>query len=804
MKRTAHGALALLFLFSAYAILFPSAAQEVLPVPPPPFKGQIGLSYKDSKPDFPHPVNAPKGAPNVLLVLLDDVGYGATSSFGGPVNTPTLDRLAKSGLKYTNFHTTALCSPTRAALIMGRNHHSVHTGVIMEGATGYPGYDSLVGKDTATVADVLRANGWNTSWFGKQHNVPDWQSSEAGPFDLWPTGLGFEYFYGFIGGDTNQWRPNLYEGTNPIEPYIGNLNYNLDYDLADQAIKYLHHHNAVAPDKPFLLYYAPGATHAPHHPRKEWVEKYKGKFDQGWDKVREETLARQKQMGIFAGSADLTTRSAGIPAWDSLDSDQKNLYERMIEIYAGYLEQTDYNVGRVVDAIQEMGQLDNTLVIYIVGDNGASAEGSLQGMSNEMTFFNGIPEDAKQVLARIDDLGTWKSYNHYPVGWAHAMNAPFQWAKQVASHYGGTANALVISWPARIKSTGQTRTQWHHVIDIVPTIYEAVGVPAPSSMDGVNQKPIEGVSMVYTFDHSDASSTRTTQYFEMLGNRGIYHDGWIACTTPPTPPWSPSGADVDPITGYKWELYDVTKDPTEAHDLAASNTDKLQQLQLLFYAEAAKYNVLPIDNSKTIRMGPGIRPSLIEGRTSFTYYDGDVRIPEGSSPETKNRSFTIRADLEIPAKGADGMIITQGGLFGGWALYLDKGKPTFKYNTVNLFHYTIASPQVLSPGKHTLVFDFKYDGGGMGKGGTGTLSADGKQIAQGKIERTVPIRYSLDEGLDVGEDTGTPVDLSYDVPFKFTGKISKVSIDLKPMEAATALENRKIQGEAAVARALAE
>jgi arylsulfatase A-like enzyme len=791
-----------MWIFSALLIAVSAFAQETLPQHPAPFKGKIGLSSKDSKPDFPKQIAAPKGAPNILLVLLDDVGYGASSTFGGPIDTPTLERLAKNGLKYTNFHTTALCSPTRAALITGRNHHSVHTGVIMEAATGYPGYDSLVGKDTATIAEVLKQHGWNTSWFGKQHNVPDWQSSEAGPFDLWPTGLGFEYFYGFIGGDTNQWRPNLYEGTKPVEPYIGKADYNLDYDLADQAIKYLHHHYAVAPDRPFFLYYAPGATHAPHHPRKEWVDRYKGKFDQGWDQVRIETLTRQKKLGIFPDSADLTARSAGIPGWDGLSADQKRLYERMMEVYAGYLSQTDYNVGRVVDAIQEVGQLDNTLVIYIVGDNGASSEGSLQGMSNEMTFFNGIPEDLKQALASIDDLGTWKSYNHYPVGWAHAMDAPFQWAKQVASHYGGTANGLVISWPAKIKDVGQMRTQWHHVIDIVPTIYEATGMSAPSSVNGVDQKPIEGVSMTYTFDHKDTPSTRTTQYFEMLGNRGIYQDGWIAATTPPTPPWSPGGADVDPITGYKWELYDVTKDPTEAHNVAANNTEKLQEMQLLFYAEASKYSVLPIDNSKTARMGPGIRPSLIEGKTRFTYYDGDTRIPEGSSPETKNRSFSIKADVEIPAKGADGMIVTQGGLFGGWALYLEKGKPTFFYNTVNIYHYTVAAPEVLPPGKHSLVMDFKYDGGGLGKGGTATLSADGKQIGQGKIERTVPIRYALDEGLDVGEDTGTPVNLTYDVPFKFTGKINNVEIDLKPVEPATAQENKERLGEAAVAKGL--
>jgi arylsulfatase len=414
-------------------------------------------------------------------------------------------------------------------------------------------------------------------------------------------------------------------------------------------------------------------------------------------------------------------------------------------------------------------------------------------MSNEMTFFNAIPEDYKEVLAHIDDLGTWKSYNHYPAGWAHAMDAPFQWNKQVASHYGGTANGLVISWPAKIKNVGQMRTQWHHVIDIVPTIYGAAGVPVPSSVNGVDQKPIEGVSMLYSFDDQDAPSTRTTQYFEMLGNRGVYHDGWIACTTPAGPPWDPNAPDVDPITGYKWELYNVVNDPTEAHNLADAHADKLQELQLLFYAEASKYQVLPIDNSKTVRMGPGIRPSLIEGRTSFTFHEGDTRIPEGSSPATKNRSFSIQADLEVPQNGANGMIITQGGLFSGWALYLENGKPTFHYNTVNKFHYTITSPEVLQPGKHTLVFDFKYDGGGLGKSATGTLSADGKQIADGKIAHTVPIRYALDEGLDVGEDTGTPVNLTYDVPFKFTGKIYKVTVDLKPQDKTSADASKAAQ-----------
>lgn len=763
-------------------------AQEVLPIPPPPFKGKIEKSYKDSIPDFPQPTHAPKGSPNVLLILLDDAGFGSSGTFGGPINTPTLDRLAKEGLRFNDFHTTALCSPSRAALLTGRNHHTAHTGVIIEAATGYPGYDSLIGKDTATVGEILKQHGWSTSWFGKDHNVPDWQSSQVGPFDLWPTNQGFEYFYGFIGGDTNQWRPNTYEGTKPIEPYIGNPNYNFDYDIADQAIKWLRTQHSIAGDKPFLLYYAPGATHAPHQPRKEWVDKYKGKFDQGWDKVREETLARQIKLGIVPKGTKLTTRNEGIPAWDSLDADQKRLYAHMEEIYAGYMEQTDYNIGRVIDELRRSGQLDNTLVIYIVGDNGASAEGSLQGLANEMTFFNQVKENVKDLLDHMNDIGTWKTYNHYPVGWAHAMDAPFQWTKQIASHFGGTRNGMVISWPAGIKDKGGIRSQFHHIIDIAPTILDVTHVREPSMVNGVKQKPMEGVSMVYTFANPKAPSKRNTQYFEMLGNRAIYHDGWVAATTPAGPPWDPGAPDVDPITGYNWELYHVSDDFSEANDLAKQNPDKLKELQDLFYKEAAKYNVLPIDNSKTARMGPGIRPSLTEGRESFTYYDGMTRIPEGASPETKNRSFSITATVDAGNKD-QGVLVTQGGLFGGWALLLHDGKPSFHYNFVNMEHYEVTSSQSLSSGKHTITVDFKYDGGGIGKGGLAVLSVDGKQVAQGRIEKTVPIRYALDEGLDVGMDTGTPVSLDYDVPFKYTGKLDKVTINLKPMDNKTAQLN---------------
>jgi len=758
-----------------------ASAQEVLPAPPPPFKGQIGLSVKDSKSDFPLPVKAPKGAPNVVIILLDDVGYGASSTFGGPCDTPTLNKLAKNGLRYTQFHTTSISSPTRASLLTGRNHHTVHTGNIMELATGFPGYDSVMGRDTATIAEILKQKGWNTAWFGKNHNVPDWQNSQAGPFDLWPTGLGFEKFYGFIGAETDQWRPAVFDGTKPVEPYLGNSDYNFDYDLADQAIEWVRAQKAVAPDRPFFLYYAPGATHSPHHPKKEWIAKYKGKFDQGWDKVREETLARQKKLGIVPANTKLTERTRGLPAWNSLNAEQKQLSAYMMEIYAGYLSQTDYNAGRVLDAIDKLGQMDNTLVIYICGDNGASGEGMIQGSYNELAMINMIPEDYKEILKQKDNLGTWKTHNHYPAAWAHAMNAPFQWVKTFASHYGGTANGMVISWPTRIKDKGGIRPQWHHVIDIVPTLYEATGIEQPSSVNGVAQKPIEGVSMAYSFDNPNAPSTRHTQYFEVFAHRAIYHDGWLACTTPA---YGGTWEDqtkfkrVDVINGYKWELYNVDKDFSEAVNLADKYPDKLHDLQLLFYAEAAKYNVLPLDDSGSERSDPSIRPSLTRGRTEFTYTGPVKRIPEGAAPDIKNKSFSITADVVLPKGNEQGVLVTQGGLSGGYALMFESGRPGFYYNLANVAHYSIVSKHALKPGKHTVVFDFKYNGGGIGKGGTGTLSVDGKQVAQGRIDRTTPFRFSLDETFDVGEDTGTPVSLDYDVPFKFTGQIEKVVINL--------------------------
>jgi arylsulfatase len=776
-------------------------AQQVLPRPEQPFGGKIGRTTKDSVKDFPKEVAAPKGAPNVLLILTDDVGFGASSTFGGPIPTATMDRLAKNGLRYNQFHTTALCSPTRAALLSGRNHHSAATGVIMEAGTGFPGYNTLMPKSAGTFAEILKQNGWNTSWFGKNHNVPDWHSSQAGPFDLWPTGLGFEYFYGFVGGDTNQWQPAIFEGTKPIEPPHDAKNYFFDTDMADKAIAWIRMQHAVAPGKPFLAYYAPGTAHAPHHAPKEWIARFKGKFDQGWDKVREQTFARQKALGIVPADAKLTPRAPGIPAWDSLNADQKKVYARMMEVYAAALAHADHQMGRILDVIEAQGELDNTLVVYIQGDNGASAEGGPQGLLNEMTFFNAIPEDFREVLRRMDELGGPKTFNHYPIGWAHAMDTPFQWTKQIASHFGGTRNGLVVSWPARIKDKGGIRTQFHHVIDIMPTILEAAGVATPTSINGVVQKPVEGVSMAYTFDAPTAASKRTTQYFEMLGNRAIYHDGWVAATTPPTPPWSSEGSSLG-VEEYKWELYNVREDFSQANDLAAKEPARLKELQDLFWKEAEKYSVLPIDNSKVERLDVSNRPSLTTGRTQFTYYPGLLRIPEGAAPDIKNKSFRISAELEVPAGGAQGMLLTHGGRFAGYGLYVLDGKPVFTYNLAGVARYSVVGKETLKPGKRTVVFDFKYDGGGLGKGGAGTMRVDGRTVATGRIERTLPFRLSLDETLDCGEDTGTPVAENYRVPFRFTGLLRKVTIDIAPAPL-TAADQRRLDAskvEIAVAR----
>jgi arylsulfatase A-like enzyme len=756
-----------------------------LPYPEAPFKGKIERLVADSVPDFPAAVQPPEGAPNVLLILTDDVGIGATSTFGGPIPTPNFDRVANAGLKYTMFHTTALCSPTRAALIAGRNHHTCSSGSITEFATGFPGYNSVVSKSCGTVGQILRGNAYNTSWFGKMHNVPDWMSSKAGPFDLWPTGLGFEYFYGFIGGDSDNWHPALYENIQPIEPYLGKPDYILNTDLADKAISWMRMQQAVAPDKPWLLYYAPGTAHAPHHAPKDWIDKFKGQFDQGWDKVREETLERQKQLGIFRESTELTPRPEQIQAWDSLSADEKRLFARMMEVYAGALHHADYEIGRIMDAIEESGQAENTLVIYIMGDNGASAEGSLQGTTNEVaTAGNGIEEPLEFVLSMIDELGGPNTYNHYPVGWAHAMDSPMQWTKQVASHFGGTRNGLAISWPARIKQTGGRRHQFCSVIDIMPTILEAAGVTVPTTIDGVEQKPIEGTSLVYTFDDEAAPERHSTQYFEMFGNRAIYKDGWMASTTPLRLPWVTAAGVAEPNPDdFKWELYNIAEDSSQANDLAAANPEKLKELQEAFEVEAQKYNVYPLDSSFAARLDPAIRPSLSRGRSEFVFYPGLIRIPEGSAPDFKNKSWSIAAELDVPEGGADGVLATMGGMFGGWGLFILDGKPQFAYRVSNQPQhlYRIAAPDALTSGAHTVRVDFRYDGG-IGKGATVRMLVDEKQVAEGRVEQSVVARFSLDETFDIGADTGTAVvdDYAGKMPFEYGGKLKRLLVVLEP------------------------
>jgi arylsulfatase A-like enzyme len=741
------------------------------------FKGVVGRTYKESKPYFAPPVTPPKGAPNVLLVLLDDVGFGQASTFGGPIQTPHLDKLARNGLRYNQFHTTALCSPTRAALLTGRNHHSVNTGVIVEFATGFDGYNSIMPKNAATVAEVLRENGYNTSAFGKWHNTPEHETSNAGPFDRWPTGMGFEYFYGFLGGDTNQWDPALVENTTRIAKPQGNKDYHFTTDIADKAIGWIRDQQSVTGGQPFFAYFAPGACHAPHHAPKEWIEKYRGQFDQGWDKVREETFARQKQLGVVPAAAKLTPRPDCLPAWEGLSLDQKRLYARMQEVFAGFLAHTDHEIGRVIDAIDELGQLDNTLVIYIVGDNGASGEGGLEGSVNELRLFSLIPEDFQTNLKMIDQLGGPLTYNHYPAAWAHAGCTPFQWVKQIASHFGGTRNPMVLSWPKRIADKGGLRSQFHHVIDVAPTILEAAGIPTPALVNGVPQKAIEGGSMIYTFDHPEAQSRHTTQYFEMLGNRAIYHDGWIAAAFRGRLPWSvvapPNGLD-----DVRWELYHIDDDFSEADDLAAKEPQKLRRLQDLFWVEAAKYNVLPIDDRVALRVNPLTRPTVTAGRSKFTYYPGMVRLPELSAPNMKNRSYSITAEAVIPEAGAEGMLLTQGGRFGGHGLFVQDRKLVYVYNVAGAYVYTIRSDENVPPGEVTLRFELVRSVALPGAGGIGRLFINGKKAGEGKIARTVLNRFSLDEGLDVGEDTGTPVCESYQVPFKFTGTLKHVTIEL--------------------------
>ena len=768
-----------------------------LPPPDPKFGGVIKEKASESKPWWPPRVVPPKKAPNVLLIMTDDVGFSAPSTFGGVIPTPALDRIANAGLRYTNFHSTALCSPTRAALITGRNHHSVGFGVVGEIATGFPGYNSIIPVDKGTIGTVLKANGYATSWFGKDHNTPSYESSQAGPFNQWPNGMGFDYFYGFVGGDASQWQPNLFRDTTAIYPFEGNPGWNLETAMADEAIQHIKQLKELAPDKPWFVYYVPGATHAPHHPTPEWIKKIGDMhlFDGGWNKLRETIFANQKRLGVMPENAKLTPWPKELPEWDSLSWEQKMLFTRQMDVYGAFLAYADNEIGRVIQSVEDLGELDNTLIIYISGDNGASAEGMLNGTPNEFTTFNGVAVPVKAQFLWYPFWGSDKTFPHFAAGWAWAMDTPFKWVKQVPSHFGGTAQGVAMSWPGHIKDAGGVRRQFSHVIDIVPTILEATGVPAPDAINGIKQRPIEGVSMMYTWDKANANApTRhTTQYFEMLGNRAIYHDGWIAATTPATLPWELSTKPPpDVITGYNWELYNVEKDPTEFDDLAGKMPEKLKQLQALFYSEAKKYNVLPLDNTTLARWNSP-KPSLTAGRNVFTYSGELSGVPASAAPSILDKSYAITADVEIPEGGAEGMIVTEGGRFGGYGLFLSKGvagirrgKPVFLYNLLNLKR-TIWSGPELGAGKHTIVFDFKSDGPGLGKGGTGVLYVDGKEVDRNSMDHTTPITFPEDESFDVGQDTRTGVAMlqyRYDVPFKFTGKIDKLTFKLEPFEPA--------------------
>jgi arylsulfatase A-like enzyme len=841
-----------------------------IPPPPPKFGGVIKESYKDSKPWWPPRIVPPKGAPNVLLIMTDDQGYGVSSTFGGVISTPALDRIAKSGLRYIQFHSTALCSPTRAALITGRNHHSVGYGVIGELSTGYPGYDSVIGPDNATIGEILKENGYATSWFGKDHNTPGFQySTTAGPFEQWPIGMGFEYFYGFLGGETDQWTPYLFRNTTEVFPWVGHPGYNLITDMADDAIRYLRNLNASAPDKPFFLYYVPGGSHSPHQPTQEWIDKFHGKFDMGWEKLREQIFTNQKQLGVIPPNTTLTPWPDGqaeyggakLPKWDSLSDVEKKMYAREAEVFAAYTAYTDSEIGRMIQAVQDMGKLDNTLIIYIVGDNGTSAEGSVYGTFNQMTAYNGILNEpaVKPVkalnLAHYENWGSDRTYPHMSVAWSWAFDTPFKWTKQVASHFGGTRQGLAISWPGHINDVGGIRTQFYHVIDIVPTILEATRIQAPDEVNGIKQKPIEGVSMLSTFDSANASapSKRDTQYFEMVGNRAIYHDGWIAATTPPAPPWELGTGALPPLDQYKWELYNIAEDYSEYNDLATSNPTKLKELQALFVKEAGKYQVFPLDNTGFVRLLTE-RPSAVAGKTVFTYTGENPGIPVGNAPSILNRDYTIIAEATIPDGGAEGMIATMGGRFGGYGLllthsfnwwlksglfkkiglgllilglllvwlgrrgkwkrrfgyallliaalglvavfatdifHIGRGRPVFVYNMLDLERFRWRGLSGIDAGKHTITFNFKYDGPGPGKGGTGVLTVDGKEVDRKTIEHTIPLLMSIDETFDIGLDTRTPVDFTYDLPFRFTGSIDKLTYNLGPSQL-SAEDQRKV------------
>ena len=784
-----------------------------LPPPDPKFGGVIKENAAQSKAWWAPRVVPPKGAPNVLLIMTDDVGFGAPSTFGGVIPTPALDRIAHDGLRYTNFHSTALCSPTRAALITGRNHHSVGFGVISEQSTGFPGYNSIIPKDAATIGEILKENGYSTSWFGKDHNTPTFVASQAGPFDQWPIGMGFEYFYGFVGGDTSQWEPNLFRNTTAIYPYVGHPGWNLTTAMADDAIDWMNQLNEIDPGKPFFCYYVPGGTHAPHHATPEWIKKISDMhlFDKGWNDLRDQIFANQKRLGVIPQDAKMTPWPENLlKKWDALTPDEKKMFIRQADVYAAYLAYTDHEIGRVIQAVEDMGKLDNTLIIYISGDNGSSAEGTLIGTPNEVAMFNGVNVPVEDQLKYFYDVwGSDQTYNHMAVAWSWAFDTPFSWTKQIASHFGGVRQGMAISWPARIKDKGGTRWQFHHVIDIVPTLLEVTGIPAPQTVNGIRQKPIEGVSLAYTFDkaNADKPSPHRTQYFEMMGDHALYHDGWILSTKVIRPPWEVAGpVNQDPANNVTWELYDLSKDWTQDNDIAAANPAKVKELQGLFMQEAQKYEVFPMDASVATRL-VAPRPNITAGRSEFVYTRPLTGIPQGDSPLLLNTSYTITADIEVPEGGAEGMLLTSGGRFRGYGFYLLKGKPVFLWNLVDLKRIRWEGPDALAPGKHRLEFDFKYEGigpgtlafnnmSGIGQAGTGVLKVDGTTVATQKMDHTIPLILQWDETFDIGSDTGTSVDdQDYQVPFKFTGKLNKLTIALDRPKLTPEDEQRLMQAQ---------
>jgi arylsulfatase len=768
--------------------------RTVLPIPEPKVPHSTVYDARNATPPPRFEVSAPKGAPNVLIVLIDDMGFGMSDSFGGPIHMPTATRLANNGLRFNQFHTTALCSPTRSALMSGRNHHMNNFSSIAETATAFPGATGSRPDNSAYIAEMVRLNGYATAQFGKNHETAPWEVSSSGPTNRWPTRAGFDKFYGFMGGETNQWAPLIYDGLSQVE-IPKTPNYNFMTDMTDKAIEWMQGEKSLTPDKPFYMYFAPGATHAPHHAPKEWIAKYKGKFDKGWDVMREETLAKQIKLGVVPAGTKLAGKPSAIKDWDKLTADERKLFARQMEVYAGFGEYTDFEIGRLVDAIGDTGQLDNTLIFYIIGDNGTSAEGGMNGLYNEMTYFNGVPETVEDMLKHYDEWGDHTTYPHMAAGWAVAGNSPFMWTKQIASNYGGTRNPLIVHWPKGIKAKGELRSQWQHVIDVGPTVLEAAGLPEPKSVNGVVQTPIEGSSFLYAFNDAKAPDRHKTQYFEIFGNRAIYNDGWYAGTI------HRAGWEMTPRRAIKddiWELYDTRKDFSLANDLSKQNPAKLKEMKELFLTEAVKYQVLPIDDRSIERANPQIagRPDLMGGRTSLTVYQGMKGLSENVFINIKNKSHTITAEVEIPNGGASGVVLAQAGRFGGWSLYLKDGKPTYTYNYLGLKEFTVASNQAIPAGKATIRFEFAYDGG-RGKGGLGKIFVNGQEVASGRIDATQFNLFSGDEGADVGVDEGTAVTQAYEVPFKFTGKIKRVTVDLKPTTTADAIEAEKARREAA-------